>query len=93
MYVDAVNSSVANWLRYINCPRHVTEENVGESTCYGRVYYRTIVDIAPGTELMVYYGDGYAESLGIDPDDYIDRTVCPAFSLMKIPDDSENEEQ
>ncbi len=79
-YVDAVNTSVANWLRYVNCPRHSSEENVGHSLCFGRIYLRTMVDIAPGTELMVYYGDGYAENLGINLDDYLDDSVCPVFT-------------
>ena len=68
-------------MRYVNCARHVTEENVIVAKCNGHVYYRTTVDIAPCTELLIYYGDNYAKVLRIDPAAYRDRTVCPAFDL------------
>lgn len=29
------------------------------------VYYKTIVDIGPDTELLVWYGDDYARELGL----------------------------
>ena len=29
------------------------------------MYYRTYKDVKPGTELLVWYGDNYAEELGI----------------------------
>ena len=36
------------------------------------MYYVTNKDVYPAQELLVYYGDGYARSLGIDPDRYED---------------------
>ena len=32
----------------------------------GAVYYRTLCDIQPGTELLVFYGESYARELGIE---------------------------
>jgi hypothetical protein len=70
-YVDAKKEHVSNWLRFINCSRHVSEENVMMHTCYGHVFYRTKVDIPPGKEILVYYGEDYAKgTLGIDVDTY-----------------------
>ena len=83
-YVSGDDPSTANWLRYINCPRHISEENTKATMCNRRVYYRTSVDIAPWTELLVYYGSGYAKKLGIDPRVYFDRTVCPALELISM---------
>ncbi len=74
MFVDAEDRSVSNWLRYLNCPLHVSDENVDYSLCYGRVYIRTIKDVQPGTELLIYYSDDYAEYLGVDLDKYYDVT-------------------
>ena len=65
-YVDAINERTSNWLRYIDCPGHVTEENVMSLFCYGHVYYMTSRDITPGKELLIYYGDDYAGTLGIN---------------------------
>ena len=31
----------------------------------GEIYYRTVKDIYPGTELLLWYGDHYAKELGI----------------------------
>ena len=64
--VDAADIETSNWVRWINCPRYRSEENVLARKCYGKVYYQAIKDIAPGTELMVYYGHGYARRLGIN---------------------------
>ncbi len=32
---------------------------------YGKIYYRSLCDISPGTELLVFYGEEYAKELGI----------------------------
>ena len=71
--MDALDERVSNWLRYINCARHVVEENVSSLQCYGRRYYVTTRDIAPGTELLVYYGHDYATRLGIEAQEYLNR--------------------
>ncbi len=83
-YIAGDDPSDTNWLRYVNCPRHISEENAKVAICNRRVYYRTSVDIAPGTELLIYYGHGYARMLGIDPRMYHDRTVCPALEQMPM---------
>ncbi len=46
--------------------RWPSELNVGVAICKGRVYYFTIKDITPGKELLTYYGDMYAQDLGLD---------------------------
>lgn len=79
-YVDAFSMTLSNWLRYINCPRHVSEKNVEVATCYGRVYYYTSRDVLPGTELLIYYGDDYANELGIDTWEYHQEDICPHFT-------------
>ena len=38
--------------------------------CRGKVFYMTTRDVFPGEELLVYYGDKYAEYLGLDLEDY-----------------------
>lgn len=69
-YVDGQNTAESNWLRYINCARDCKEQNVEFSYCKGRVYYRTIRDIQPREEFLVYYGDDYAQYLNIDIQNY-----------------------
>ena len=71
-YIDAHDESTSNWLRWINCSRHAREENVQVLECRGRMYYMTTRDVRPGEELLVYYGDGYAETLDIDTERYED---------------------
>ena len=34
------------------------------------MYYVAFKDIYPGQELLIYYGDRYASTLGIDTDNY-----------------------
>ena len=38
--------------------------------CKGRIFLATMRDIHPGEELMFYYGDSYAKSLGIDTNSF-----------------------
>ena len=56
----------SSWARFINCARFPEEENVMVLECKGRIFLATMRDIHPGEELMSYYGDSYAQSLGID---------------------------
>ncbi len=63
---DSWNMDTATWVRYVNMARWPSELNVGVAICKGRVYYFTIKDIAPGKELLTYYGDMYAQDLGLD---------------------------
>ena len=71
--IDAFDETVSNWLRYVNTPRHVSEENVHVRSCYGRILYMTSQDLVPGTELLVYYGDAYMENLGINMNGYFNE--------------------
>jgi hypothetical protein len=65
-YLDAHNIETSNFLRWINCARTPQEENVIVCECKGKIYYKTIRDILPGQELLVYYGASYAKELDID---------------------------
>ena len=72
-YIDGGDERTSNWLRFLNCPRHVKEQNVKALECLGKLFYVTIKDVYPGEELLIYYGDVYAEKeLGIDVERYFD---------------------
>ena len=66
MTVDGAAIETSNWLRWLNCPRNRREENVKGVYCYGKMMYVVTKPIYPSQELLVYYGDGYAQNLGID---------------------------
>lgn len=70
--VDAGPVDRGTYLRFVNMPNHQREENVVPMECYTKVFYMTIKDIAPGSELFVYYGPNYALNLGFDLNDYYD---------------------
>ena len=46
------------------------------------MYYVTNADIYPGQELFIYYGDSYAEQLGIDAERYEDETYYAEAMLV-----------
>ena len=52
--------------RYINCSRTEAEQNLIAFQHNGEIYYRAFRHIMPNEELLVWYGEGYAEDLGID---------------------------
>jgi hypothetical protein len=44
-FVDACNCKTANWMRYVNCARSVSEQNVTAYQYCGEIYYRAHCDI------------------------------------------------
>ncbi|CAH1782439.1 unnamed protein product [Owenia fusiformis] len=65
-FIDAGDVGQANWMRYVNCARFEGEQNVTAFQYLGQIYYRTFRPIPPNTEVLVWYGESYAEELGID---------------------------
>ena len=63
--MDGSDPSCSNWLRFINCARNEEEQNMEAYQYHGEIYYRTFKAVYPGNELMVWYGERYAEELGI----------------------------
>ncbi|XP_062601673.1 zinc finger protein OZF-like [Saccostrea cucullata] len=52
-------------MRYVNCARSESEQNVVAFQYKGQIYYRSFKDIPAGTELLVWYGNDYGKELGI----------------------------
>ena len=74
-YIDAYNESTSSWLRWINCARHIKEQNVSFQACRGKAFFLTSRDIAPGEELLIYYGHSYAQSMGINTKHYREMSI------------------
>ncbi|KAG5216412.1 hypothetical protein JEQ12_001988 [Ovis aries] len=64
-YVDGKDTSLANWMRYVNCARDDEEQNLVALQYQGQIFYRTCQVVRPGCELLVWYGDEYGQDLGI----------------------------
>uniref|UniRef100_A0A452EMG6 SET domain-containing protein n=1 Tax=Capra hircus TaxID=9925 RepID=A0A452EMG6_CAPHI len=62
-YVDGKDTSLANWMRYVNCARDDEEQNLVALQYHGQIFYRTCQVVRPGCELLVWYGDEYGEEL------------------------------
>jgi len=76
VYVDGKDDTESNWLKYVNCCRNAKEQNMYAFDFKGAIYYLVIREVLPGTELLVYYGDSYAQTLNIG-DESNDMTPCP----------------
>ena len=59
-------------MRYVNCARNESEQNLIAYQYRGQIYYRSFKPIHPGKELLVYYGEEYAKELGIEEDQFTD---------------------
>ena len=69
-FINGENKSKANWMRYVNCARNESEQNLIAYQYRGQIYYRSFKPIQPGTELLVFYGEEYAKELGIEEDKF-----------------------
>ncbi|XP_058515349.1 histone-lysine N-methyltransferase PRDM7-like, partial [Ochotona princeps] len=63
-YVDGKDTSLANWMRYVNCARNDKEQNLVAFQYHRQIFYHTCQVIKPGCELLIWYGDEYGQKLG-----------------------------
>ncbi|CAB4020400.1 zinc finger 2 homolog, partial [Paramuricea clavata] len=64
-YIDGKDPSHSNWMRFVNCARCEDEQNIIAYQYHGEIFYRVYKEIDADSELLVWYGDEYAEQLGI----------------------------
>ncbi|KAK8378355.1 hypothetical protein O3P69_011093 [Scylla paramamosain] len=75
--VDAVDATISNWMRYVNCARSEAETNLGAFQYKAHIYYKTLRAIPRGSELMVWYGDEYGAELGLSKSQVPSRACTP----------------
>ena len=80
-------------MRYVNCARVESEQNLVAFQYQASIYYRTIQDVPAGTELLVWYGDEYGAELDISKEEfyhsageYYQKSVITIFTfhLFKV---------
>ena len=64
-YLDGKDEINSSWMRFVHCARHKKEQNMVVFQYHGCVYYRTIQDILPGQELLVWYDSRYSQFMGV----------------------------
>ncbi|XP_065577661.1 histone-lysine N-methyltransferase set-17-like isoform X2 [Artemia franciscana] len=83
-YIDGENIKEANWMRYVNCARFKEEQNLAPFQYKGNLFYRTIKPIEASEELLVWYGDEYAEALGIPLEARIPSDFAPSRNQEQL---------
>ncbi|CAO4387770.1 unnamed protein product [Caenorhabditis nigoni] len=58
-FLDGSDPNQSNWIRYINCARRESEQNLFAFQNGGSIYYRVYRPIRIGGELLVWYGDKF----------------------------------
>ena len=66
-HIDSKDEATSNWMRFVNSASNYDEQNMRVEQYKKGIYYITNRTIEPGSELLIYYGDGYAEDHGILP--------------------------
>lgn len=64
--IDVGSFVYSNWLCWLNCVGNVEQENVVVVVCVGLILYMIICDIEFGSEMFVWYGDGYGDYFKIN---------------------------
>uniref|UniRef100_A0A4W2GPV0 SET domain-containing protein n=1 Tax=Bos indicus x Bos taurus TaxID=30522 RepID=A0A4W2GPV0_BOBOX len=94
-YVDGKDTSLANWMRYVNCARDDEEQNLVALQYHGQIFYRTCRVVRPGCELLVWYGTSMARNSASSrtkggratepkPKIYPCASCCLSFSSQKF---------
>ncbi|XP_064612570.1 PR domain zinc finger protein 14-like [Liolophura sinensis] len=76
-FIDGRGSG-GNWMSFVNCARHIGEQNLVVVQQDGQLFYEVCKDVTEGTELLVWYGDAYLQFLGI-PVTLRDTTIPPTI--------------
>uniref|UniRef100_A0A8C4QCT0 PR/SET domain 6 n=1 Tax=Eptatretus burgeri TaxID=7764 RepID=A0A8C4QCT0_EPTBU len=91
-FVDGSEPERCGWMRYIRCARHRGEQNLALVQYRSCVFYRVCLDIPRGSELLVWYDDGYTSFLGIpihytpqDSRTNAPTTVMEMVSQLEVP--------
>ncbi|XP_067680125.1 PR domain zinc finger protein 14-like [Haliotis asinina] len=63
-FIDG-RGAAGNWMSYVNCARHVGEQNMHVFQEGDELFYEATRDICPGAELLVWYGEKYVQVMGI----------------------------
>ena len=87
-FSEGYHLHLSSYHRYVNNPVRHSNKNIIILECYGKIYYMTNKDVAPGIELLVYYGPRYARNiLKLDLNDYYETSPelrAAGFSLNNI---------
>ncbi|XP_032234937.2 zinc finger protein 883 isoform X2 [Nematostella vectensis] len=78
-FIDGHDEEQSNWMRFVNCSRCEKEQNLVTFQYRGQIFYRSYKDVHPGTELLVWYGDKYANDLGIALEDVEDSNIIASL--------------
>ncbi|CAG5895913.1 unnamed protein product, partial [Menidia menidia] len=63
-FVDG-RGAAGNWMSLVKCARFPEEQNLVAVQVQGQIFYEACKEVAPRQELLVWYGDCYAQFLGI----------------------------
>ncbi|XP_077591908.1 PR domain zinc finger protein 14 isoform X1 [Stigmatopora nigra] len=63
-FVDGRGGS-GNWMSLVKCARFADEQNLAAVQVEGQIFYEACKEIRGRRELLVWYGDGYVQFLGI----------------------------
>ncbi|XP_048583412.1 putative histone-lysine N-methyltransferase PRDM6 isoform X2 [Nematostella vectensis] len=84
-YIDGSDEDSSSWMRFIRCARNKQEQNLFAFQYLGSIYYRAFKDIAPGTELLVWYDEINPQYMGIPLElrDMIGAEFSPSSDVMR----------
>ena len=61
-------------MRFVNCSDSRNTANLTAFQHHSKIYYWTCKEIPAGDELLVWYGDTYAQELGLLPKESVNTT-------------------
>ncbi|KAK5891744.1 hypothetical protein CesoFtcFv8_012190 [Champsocephalus esox] len=66
-FVDGLDESRSNWMRYVNPAHSEAEQNIAACQNGMEIYFYTVKPVPPGTELLVWYCHDFARRLHYPP--------------------------
>ncbi|KAI9520170.1 hypothetical protein NQZ68_020065 [Dissostichus eleginoides] len=66
-FVDGLDESRSNWMRYVNPAHSAAEQNIAACQNGMEIYFYTVKPVPPSTELLVWYCHDFARRLHYPP--------------------------
>lgn len=92
-FVDGLDETRSNWMRYVNPAHSVAEQNLAACQNGMEIYFYTVKPVPAGAELLVWYCHDFARRLHYPPSGELMMQKLSKFFFNLLMTNTVDEEQ